>query len=238
MCLEVPRRWREGRCCRQLPGRGGGPGSFPRAPAAALESLRQRAPAPASLSIGAGELGTLPPASPPAFRPPSAPLFVPAAGGTPVPEPRSLCSRSVHRGRERGTSEWPSKGTSLRSAGKESADAWRGGVKAPRPEARRPSAAGDPAPTARSMARGWVRPSRVPLCARAVWTAAALLLWTPWTAGKDPACDLRASPASQPLSPGRRAGAGAPDRGAPGKAMLRARRQLGPVPSVAWGWFQ
>ncbi|NP_038874.3 tyrosine-protein kinase transmembrane receptor ROR2 precursor [Mus musculus] len=34
------------------------------------------------------------------------------------------------------------------------------------------------------MARGWVRPSRVPLCARAVWTAAALLLWTPWTAGE------------------------------------------------------
>ncbi|XP_031215512.1 tyrosine-protein kinase transmembrane receptor ROR2 [Mastomys coucha] len=33
------------------------------------------------------------------------------------------------------------------------------------------------------MARGWVRPSRVPLCAQAVWTAAALLLWTPWTAG-------------------------------------------------------
>ncbi|KAM7322962.1 hypothetical protein ACRRTK_018467 [Alexandromys fortis] len=34
------------------------------------------------------------------------------------------------------------------------------------------------------MARGWARPRHAPLCARAVWTAAALLLWTPWTTGR------------------------------------------------------
>lgn len=187
----------------------------------------------AGLSAHRGGRAGDPASCAPARVPPPHPhtVLFPAAGGTAVPEPRSLCSGSGHRGRERGTPEWPSKGTSLRSAGKEGADAWRGGVEAPRPEAQRPSAAGDPAPTARSMARGWVRPSPVALCARAVWTAAALLLWTPWTAGKDPACVLRASPGLPPLSLGRRAGAGAPDRGAPGKAMLRALgASLGPCP--------
>lgn len=222
-----------GRVLQAAPWTRAGPGSFPRAQVAALESLRQRAPAPASLPIGAGELGTLPPARPPAFQPPRARPGGRQDARAGAPEPLQPIGAAGQGDRDARVAL---EGTSLRSAGKEGADAWRGGVEAPQPEARSPKAeraAGDPAPMARSMARGWVRPSRVPLCAPAVWTAAALLLWTPWTAGKDPACALRASPAPPPLSPGRRADAGAPGRGAPGKAMLRALgASLGPCPQL------
>lgn len=132
------------------PGRRGGPGSFPRAPAAALKSLRQRAPAPASLPIGAGELGTLSPASPPAFRPPSAPLFVPAAGGTPVPSPgASAADLCIGAGRE-GLQSGPRRGPACEARGRKVRTRGGEGLRrpGPKPEGRARQATRHPRPAA------------------------------------------------------------------------------------------
>lgn len=235
MCPEVPRRWREGGCCRRLPGCQGGPGSFPRAQVAALESLRQRAPAPASLPIGAGELGTLPPARPPAFQPPRARPGGRRDARAGAPEPLQPIGAAGQG--ERGA-RVSLEGTSLRSAGKEGADAWRGGVEAPRPEARRPSAR---LATRHPWPAAWLGTG----CGRAV------CLCAPGPSGPlRRSCSghpgrqvrtLRAPSEHRPLlrhswpPRGRRCSR---SRGARQGHASRARRQLGPVPSVAWGWFQ
>lgn len=141
LCLEVPRRRREGGCCRRLPGRGGRTGLF-RARSGRRPRVTPAEGAGAGLSAHRGGRAGDPASCAPACVPPPlpAPVLIPAAGGTPVPEPRSLCSQSVHPGQGERDARVALEGTSLRSAGKEGADAWRGGVEAPRPEARRPRA--------------------------------------------------------------------------------------------------
>lgn len=62
------------------------------------------------------------------------PVLVPAAGGTPVPEPRSLCSRSAQPGRERGTPEWPSRGPASEARGRKAQTRGGEGLRRPGPK--------------------------------------------------------------------------------------------------------
>ena len=138
--------------------------SCPRAPPAAGVSLRQGAPAPASLCpSGRASLGPCLPA-----RPLPPPVLVQAAGA----------ERRIPVGRGGGP-RVPRKGPTRKVPGRKGSGraAARGGGARP-PRRAGPSA---PAPTARGMAQGLALPL---LCVPAVWAAAALLLCVSGTSGR------------------------------------------------------